>query len=218
MWGQYRRHATINVALRCSDGAFEDGRGWSDSANGLNDGRGSPSVRAGRDQRRRRTTLRFPQADKELDGEAVSEDKARGHRQPRRALGRTRPARAVSPAGWRSFTASNWLARSARGTLLEGECDFILLEPEKGILFVEVKGGSLVFDGDRWVRQVGSERRKLNKDPFAQAQRGMHDIVDLVSRRHGRKSNGLPFAYGFAVAFPDCPCVRLAAAEHPARG
>ncbi|MDE0660917.1 MAG: NERD domain-containing protein [Gammaproteobacteria bacterium] len=102
------------------------------------------------------------------------------------------------------FHGFNWLARNARGTLLEGECDFILLEPEKGLLFVEVKGGSLVFDGEKWVRQVGSERRELNKDPFAQAQRGMHDIVDIVSRRHGGNSNGLPFAYGFAVAFPDC--------------
>ncbi|MDE0178977.1 MAG: NERD domain-containing protein [Gammaproteobacteria bacterium] len=102
------------------------------------------------------------------------------------------------------FHGFNWLARNARATLLEGECDFILLEPEKGLLFVEVKGGSLVFDGEKWVRQVGSERRELNKDPFAQAQRGMHDIVDIVSRRHGGKSNGLPFAYGFAVAFPDC--------------
>lgn len=102
------------------------------------------------------------------------------------------------------FHSFNWLARSTRGTLLEGECDFILLEPEKGLLFVEVKGGSLLFDGRKWVREVDSGRRELNKDPFAQAQRGMHEIVDIVGRRYGRKSTGLPFAYGFAVAFPDC--------------
>ena len=68
------------------------------------------------------------------------------------------------------FHSFNWLARSSRGTLLEGECDFILLEPEKGVLFVEVKGGSLLFDGEKWVREVGTQRRELNKDPFEQAQ------------------------------------------------
>ena len=92
----------------------------------------------------------------------------------------------------------------SHGTLLEGECDFILLEPERGLLFVEVKGGSLVFDGEKWVREVGAERRELNKDPFAQAQRGMHDIVDIVRGRYGATAKGLPFTYGFAVAFPDC--------------
>ena len=102
------------------------------------------------------------------------------------------------------FHGFNWLARSSRGTLLEGECDFILLEPEKGLLFVEVKGGSLLFDGEKWVRKVRAQRRELNKDPFEQAQRAMHDIVDIVTRRYPSMSNGLPFTYGFAVAFPDC--------------
>ena len=102
------------------------------------------------------------------------------------------------------FHGFNWLTRDRHGTLLEGECDFILLEPEKGLLFVEVKGGSLVFDGERWVRQVGSQRRELNKDPFAQAQRGMYDIVNIVKRSYGATANQLPFTHGFAVAFPDC--------------
>ena len=102
------------------------------------------------------------------------------------------------------FHSFNWLARSPHGTLLEGECDFILLEPERGLLFVEVKGGSLVFDGEKWVRKVGAQRRDLNKDPFAQAQRAMHEIVNIVKQRNRSISKGLPFTYGFAVAFPDC--------------
>ena len=107
------------------------------------------------------------------------------------------------PSGVEIFHSFNWLARSSSGTLLEGECDFILLEPEKGLLFVEVKGGSLLFDGEKWVRQVGTVQRDLNKDPFEQAQRAMHDIVDVV-KQHRKTSSDLPFTYGFAVAFPDC--------------
>ena len=86
---------------------------------------------------------------------------------------------------------------------MEGECDFVLLDAENGLLFVEVKGGSLLFDGRQWVRIVRGEERLLNKDPFAQAQRGMHDIVGLVRDQFGRAGGNLPFTYGFAVAFPD---------------
>ncbi len=101
------------------------------------------------------------------------------------------------------FHSFNWLNRNRQGTLMEGECDFVLLDPERGLLFVEVKGGSLVFDGREWLREIRGERRALNKDPFAQAQRAMHDIVDLVKRRFPGAGD-LPFAFGFAVAFPDC--------------
>ena len=102
------------------------------------------------------------------------------------------------------FHGFNWLTRSRAGTIQEGECDFVLLDANHGLLFVEVKGGSLLFDGRQWVRIVRGEERLLNKDPFAQAQRGMHDIVGLVRDQFGRAGDNLPFIYGFAVAFPDC--------------
>ena len=51
------------------------------------------------------------------------------------------------------FHSFNWLARDRRGTIQEGECDFVLLDRKQGMLFVEVKGGSLVFDGREWVRR-----------------------------------------------------------------
>jgi hypothetical protein len=102
------------------------------------------------------------------------------------------------------FHGFNWLSRSRQGTLQEGECDFVLLDPERGLLFIEVKGGSLVFDGREWIREVGAERRRLNKDPFAQAQRAMHDLFALVQQRLPRAEEALPCTYGFAVAFPDC--------------
>ena len=102
------------------------------------------------------------------------------------------------------FHSFNWLARDRRGTIQEGECDFVLLDRQRGVLFVEVKGGSLVFDGREWVREVRGEMRLLNKDPFAQATRCMHDIIELVKRQFRTPGGELPFTYGAAVAFPDC--------------
>ena len=52
----------------------------------------------------------------------------------------------------------NWLSRTRAGTIMEGECDFVLLDAERGLLFVEAKGGSLLFDGRQWVRIVRGER------------------------------------------------------------
>ena len=41
------------------------------------------------------------------------------------------------------FHSFNWLARNRHGTIQEGECDLVLLDRKRGVLFVEVKGGSL---------------------------------------------------------------------------
>ncbi|MBL8199867.1 MAG: NERD domain-containing protein [Chromatiales bacterium] len=105
------------------------------------------------------------------------------------------------------FHSFNWLTPTHRGTLQEGECDFVLLDRENGLLFVEVKGGSLEFFPDRgeWVRITSAgEERRLNKDPFAQAQKSMHEITERVKARLPGAGGGLPFTHGFAVAFPDC--------------
>lgn len=102
------------------------------------------------------------------------------------------------------FHSFNWLRKDGRGMLLEGECDFVLLDPNRGVLFVEVKGGSLIFNGQEWIREVGHDRRSLNKDPFSQASKSMYNIVDLIQKSFPNRSGQRPFTYGFAVAFPDC--------------
>ena len=105
------------------------------------------------------------------------------------------------------FHAFHWLGSGRTGTLMEGECDFVVLDPASGLLFVEVKGGSLEFEPDsmEWLRiSPTGERRLLNKDPFEQARRSMHEIVDRIRKVLPGNWQQLPFTYGYAVAFPDC--------------
>ncbi len=105
------------------------------------------------------------------------------------------------------FHGFQWLGAGRKGTLIEGECDFVVLDPESGLLFVEVKGGSLEFDPDRmvWRRVLPSgEGRLLGKDPFEQARKSMHEIVDRIRAELPGGREQLPFTYGYAVAFPDC--------------
>ena len=105
------------------------------------------------------------------------------------------------------FHSFHWMGDGRKGTVVEGECDFVILDPEDGLLFVEVKGGSLDFDPERmeWHRTTSrGERRLLGKDPFEQVRKSMHEIVDRIAAVMPGSKRSLPFTYGFAVAFPDC--------------
>ena len=43
------------------------------------------------------------------------------------------------------YHSFRWLAESQKGTLHEGECDFVVLDPSNGLLFIEVKGGTCLL-------------------------------------------------------------------------
>ena len=105
------------------------------------------------------------------------------------------------------FHSFHWMGDGRRGTVVEGECDFVLLDPDNGVLFVEVKGGALEFDQTKmeWNRiNFEGEKRPLGKDPFEQVRKSMHEIVDRIATVMSGAKRPLPFTYGFAVAFPDC--------------
>src|SRR5581483_11955350 len=54
------------------------------------------------------------------------------------------------------------------GGAQEGEADFLILHPEKGVLVLEVKGGGVGYDGSRhewYTINAGNERKSLH-DPF----------------------------------------------------
>lgn len=96
----------------------------------------------------------------------------------------------------------NWVRRESR-TFVEGECDFLVLDPNYGILFVEVKGGIVKYlpDQGTWVRILSGGEFKEIKDPFGQVSGNMHAIVDYVRSNLNRES--FPYTYGCAVMFPD---------------
>ena len=98
----------------------------------------------------------------------------------------------------------NWTAKSRFNTIVEGECDFIVLDPDYGMLFIEVKGGIIKYvpDEEIWVRILSRTDLKTEiKDPIGQVSRNMHEIVEFVKKNLSRDQ--LPCPFGFAVAFPD---------------
>ena len=106
------------------------------------------------------------------------------------------------------FHSFRWLRTAGRNDHLEeGEADFVIVDPENGILFIEVKGGWIRHDSvsDGWYRTPeGAAEEHLKKSPFSQAQSAMRDITGMIERTSCFRGKELPFTYGYAAAFPDC--------------
>ncbi len=96
--------------------------------------------------------------------------------------------------------------------LYDHEIDFLLLHRRLGLLVIEVKGGTgIEYDPETRVwtsTDHAGKRHRLAKDPFEQARSNIYGLVDEIARRRVlgaavTSRHDLPFAYSYAVAFPD---------------
>ena len=90
--------------------------------------------------------------------------------------------------------------------LKDGQVDFIIVAPQKGILFVEVKGSHglrLDANNEKWGYRIlkdGKEER-LSQTPFTQVDQHKHNIINkIVCERLGIKK--FPGIYGHVVFYP----------------
>src|SRR4051812_27756076 len=83
------------------------------------------------------------------------------------------------PADFTCYHGITWLWLKDRPR--EGEADFLITHPDHGVLMLEVKGGQLTYEPTRrmWRRRG---QTKLVRDPFDQAQRCMHWLLDEMRR------------------------------------
>lgn len=90
-------------------------------------------------------------------------------------------------------------------TVIEGEVDFLVLVPGKGIFAIEVKGGRVKRENGIWFFEdrYGKIHQKT-RGPFEQAKEGIHSIMDSLESKidnsHARVKN---LFYGYGVMFPD---------------
>ena len=95
-----------------------------------------------------------------------------------------------------------WLRPWRGEALVEGEADFVVLHPSRGLLVLEVKGGDRIsHDGWRWFRETREGSREF-QDPFKQAQRNMHALLEITRERSGERIRKKDFVHGYAVVFP----------------
>jgi AAA ATPase-like protein/nuclease-like protein len=95
-----------------------------------------------------------------------------------------------------------WLLPGKKGKPEQGEADFVLAHPERGILALEVKGGSIQFDAaqGKWF-SIGKSGENPIKDPFRQVQNATHSLRRVLER--SKRVSDERFSVGYGVSFPD---------------
>lgn len=93
---------------------------------------------------------------------------------------------------------------SKNQTLREGEADFLILWPDKGLLVLEVKGGNIRYEAEtrQWYSRDFCDNVHHIKDPFEQASNSLHVLMKTI-KKSLQINTSLPFAFGYAVCFPD---------------
>lgn len=102
--------------------------------------------------------------------------------------------------------SANWIYRDAKGRLNEGEADFTILSPQRGLLAVEVKGGGVSFDAatGAWHSVDRNGKQNVIKNPFKQASKERHALLDQITGDVSwRQWAGARLTIGHAVMLPD---------------
>ena len=84
-------------------------------------------------------------------------------------------------------------------SLYEGEADFVIFHPRKGILCLEAKATKVRYEGGDWL--YGSGKKMHSGGPFKQANRAMHAVKDYMLER-GMDNLVDHCKFLFAVWFP----------------
>jgi len=108
------------------------------------------------------------------------------------------------PDKYHVFYNIKWLLHDGRWGVQEGESDFIIAHPDKGIIILEVKGGIISFSSQeaQWHSQDKSGNVFLIRDPVEQSRRNEHALrrllLELPSWPAQKNINT-----AYAVCFPD---------------
>ena len=103
---------------------------------------------------------------------------------------------------WVVFYSVAWLAPTRGDVPRDGETDFIVAHPGKGILLIEVKGGRIRFDGQR--RQwISKDRDGVDYaiDPFQQVRESKYALLNKLKALRALKNRWIELSH--AVAFVD---------------
>lgn len=98
-----------------------------------------------------------------------------------------------------------WINVTPYGTPKDGETDFIVFHPDKGILVIEVKGGGVVFDPttDTWTSRDASGEQHSIKNPFWQARNSKYALIEYLKQDQEWPHLNLRPVFGHAVLLPD---------------
>ncbi len=103
------------------------------------------------------------------------------------------------------FHSVSWITKSSTGGK-DGETDFLVCHPDKGILVIEVKGGRIAADYRTGTWQSTDQNGRVHKikDPFRQALNAKFNVLQKLKEHPDWKRNGNKIiTLGHSVFFPD---------------
>lgn len=103
----------------------------------------------------------------------------------------------VLPDEWVVLHHVSWQSRRS-GRQGDGEADFVVLHPKRGLLVLEVKGGGIEIHDGRWSTIDRRGDRHEIKNPYEQATDSKHALLGWL-KEHGLAGR---VRIGHAVAFP----------------
>ena len=115
--------------------------------------------------------------------------------------------RAVLPDSWTVIHSQRFLLTTKRRDRVpprEGEIDFLILDPTRGLLALEVKGGRVQRTPDGWYSIDRHGERHSIKDPGHQVSDAIHDLGKYLNDdASGFGRRGHSCRYGWGVVLPD---------------
>jgi hypothetical protein len=107
------------------------------------------------------------------------------------------------PGEYTVLYSVKWVQRNRSGGE-DGEADFVIVHPERGVLILEVKGGDVRYDAESggWsTTAAGGGNRVPIKDPFLRATASMHGLLRWLRATPNWQQQWGPF--GHAVCLSD---------------
>ncbi len=101
------------------------------------------------------------------------------------------------------FYSAAWQVHAPRTGVQDGEADFIIAHPEKGVLILEVKGGRIRYDAgeSQWYSLDRNGVEHAIKDPIQQARNSKGALLQKLRELPGWSEDYLTIAY--IMVFPD---------------
>ncbi len=104
----------------------------------------------------------------------------------------------------------HWIVRYSLNFCLElenylndGEIDFIVMAPEYGLMFIEVKEFNEFNELNGIWYCVDQNGKKIKKDPFRQVVKGKHVVINHFCKLLKISKQNFPGVYGHLVIFPN---------------
>ncbi|MFE8599807.1 nuclease-related domain-containing DEAD/DEAH box helicase [Archangium violaceum] len=120
-----------------------------------------------------------------------------------------RAFRHQTPADWLVLHGLNLICHPSGSPPTDAEADFIVFDPKRGFVVIEVKGGGVVRDDrGRWSSTGRKGTYKIN-DPIRQAIANKHQVLKSLKSASAWGPAGAPMLLmGHAALFPDTNTIR----------